>query len=80
MPAAPSPPVNHTRRPSAPAYVTSSSDGSASELHNRRAEPSSKRSKNKLLSREVPSSTEEVPADDYDWYDANGMRVRVREI
>lgn len=26
------------------------------------------------------SGSDGTPSDDYDWYDSNGMRVRVREI
>ena len=80
LPTAPSPPPQRRRRSSSLAYVDATIDGSAKDgYHETHARSSSRRRRRSEAEPEV-SGEDAASLDDYDMYDRNGMRVRVREI
>lgn len=82
MLAAPDTPVGHRRRSSSLGYVDATRDERPEKTtrdHDEHPRSSSRR-RRRLHTDEVKVSEELPPADDYDWYDKDGMKVRVREI
>lgn len=74
-PPVPSPPAPRRRRSSSLGYVEADADLSAEREH-----PRSSSRHRRRLEAESEAVDDRNPADDYDMYDNDGMRVRVREI
>lgn len=81
MPSAPSPPApRHLRRSSSLEYVDVPAGASAGKGGMRDAHPRSSRRRRQESDAESEALEGAAPAEDYDMYDNDGMRVRVREI
>ena len=77
MPPVPMPPTR-MRLSSSSGHADASAEDNV-DIHDKRARSSSRR-KRALAVGDGTHTYDGDPADDYDWYDSNGMKVRVREI
>jgi len=79
-PQAPDPPTRRSRRSSSLVYVEADPSAGKQDMHDAPPRTSSRRRRRLDPDHEVEVTEDVAPVDDYDMYDANGMRIRVREI
>ena len=79
-PRAPDPSTRRSRRSSSLVYVEADPSAGKQDMHDAHHRTSSRRRRRLDPDHQVEVIEDAAPVDDYDMYDANGMRIRVREI
>ena len=80
MPHVPDAPVRYQSRSSHPPYPMEQPSRSMPVDSGRPSQRERSTSRGRRRSSNRHSTKDTAPVDDYDWYDADGMKVRVREI